>query len=109
MRGVGAPHRRLATARTDLKASGELAWTMLVLNLFQAIMVRGKKDCTVQCYSLGFLMGRHILCAYELYTLICTDIFEYSSLKTYLGCPKSPPPPPSNGCPWRFSSMGVHG
>ena len=43
MRGAGAPHRRLATARADLKASKELAWTMLVLSLFQAIMVRGKK------------------------------------------------------------------
>ena len=43
MRGVGAPHRRLATARADLKASRELAWTMLVLSLFQAIMVRGEK------------------------------------------------------------------
>ena len=51
MRGVGAPHRRLATARADLEASGELAWTMLVFSLFQAIMVRGKKDCAVQCYS----------------------------------------------------------
>ena len=45
MRGVGAPHWRLATARADLKASGELAWTMLVFSLFQVIMVRGKKDC----------------------------------------------------------------
>ena len=43
MRGVGAPHRRLATARADLKASRELAWTMLVFSLFQAIMVRGEK------------------------------------------------------------------
>ena len=43
MRGVGAPHRHLATARADLKASRELAWTMLVLSLFQAIVVVGKK------------------------------------------------------------------
>ena len=43
MCGAGAPHRRLATARADLKASRELAWTMLVLSLFQAIMVRGEK------------------------------------------------------------------
>ena len=45
VRGVGAPHRRLATARADLKASRELAWTMLVFSLFHAIMVRGGKDC----------------------------------------------------------------
>ena len=45
VRGAGAPHRRLATTRANLKASRELAWTMLVLSLFQAIMVRGKKDC----------------------------------------------------------------
>ena len=43
VRGVRAPHQRLATARADLKTSVELAWTMLVLSLFQAIMVRGKK------------------------------------------------------------------
>ena len=43
VRVVGAPHRRLATARADLKASRELAWTMLVFSLFHAIMVRGKK------------------------------------------------------------------
>ena len=39
VRGVGAPHRRLESFRADLKASGELAWTMLVFSLFQAIMV----------------------------------------------------------------------
>ena len=61
MRGVGAPHRRLVTARADLKASVDLAWTMLVLSLFQAIMVRGKKMivCTVLCYSLGFQGSGH--------------------------------------------------
>ena len=45
MCSVDGTHRRLATARTDLKASGELAWTMLPLTLFRAIIVRGKKDC----------------------------------------------------------------
>ena len=45
MRSVGAPHRRLATARADLKASRELAWTLLVFSLFHAIMVHGEKDC----------------------------------------------------------------
>ena len=59
MRGAGAPHRRLATARADLKASREVAWTMLVLSLFQAIMVLGKKDCTVRCYSLEFQGSGH--------------------------------------------------
>ena len=49
MRDVGAPHRRLATARADLKASRELAWTMLVFSLFHAIMVCGEKIvCTVR-------------------------------------------------------------
>ena len=45
VRSVGGTHRRLATARADMKAAGELAWTMLLLSLFQAIIVGGKKDC----------------------------------------------------------------
>ena len=44
VRSGGGAHRYLATARANLKASGELAWTVLLLSLFQAIIVHGKKD-----------------------------------------------------------------
>ena len=54
VRGVGAPHRRLATARADLKASRELAWTMLVL-----WFVGKKIVCTIRCYGLEFQGSRH--------------------------------------------------
>ena len=50
MGGVGAPDRRMATARADLKASRELAWTMLVLSLLQAIMVRVSMSVSVSVH-----------------------------------------------------------